>query len=346
MKLADEKRALAEISASRRTLRVVESFQAEQASIEADRAAVEELNKQIDDPVLKAASERYDAIKKELDEIKKTADEAAAGRNKLFKERDDIQAKLNEAYETKRASAAAFREANDRFYTKLNEDRQRRAERARAEKAAEEKAKKKEIADRLLEEAQQPAFQFFIEDCQTLIDFLSGKTANVTLKSGNNAPEEKASLPGVPKLEVRKVEDIPEGSIVRKKKGEDEESYFVGKKSKAKKTPKPAESPASPAPSAGPAPLQLPLPILSALLSLSIPPPANSADVPRVIEDLNIKKAWYEANQDRVTAENIAKAKARIDALNADEKAQSSGKHSGYHQVRLFLNTFPRVRDR
>ena len=61
--------------------------------------------------------------------------------------------------------------------------------------------------------------------------------------------------------------------------------------------------------------LNMPLATLSALLSLSIPPPASSADLPRVVEDLKTKKAWFEANQARVTAENKAKAEKEIERL-------------------------------
>ncbi|KAG6814185.1 hypothetical protein H0H92_000862 [Tricholoma furcatifolium] len=322
MKLADEKRALADISTSRRTRRVVESFQADQDSIEADRAKADELRKQLDDPEFKATSDRYDAIKTELDQLKKESDDAYAGRSKLFEERDSIQAQLNVLFNQKRDSAAQFREANDRYWNKVNEDRARRAERARAQRAAEEAQKKAELADRLLEEAKLPAFQFQIEDCQTLIDFLSGNSSgNVTYKS--TPLLEKTEIAGVAKLDIRQVDAVPEGSIVRKKKGEDEEAYFVGKgKTKGKKPAKATDAvPASPS---TPTDLNLPLPTLTALLTLSIPPPANSADVGRVIEDLKTKKAWFEANQARVTAENIAKAEKEIQRLTKDIKSSES----------------------
>jgi len=60
LKLADEKRALQEINQTKRIRRTVEGFQAESDAIDADRAAVEELKKQLDDPEAKAISERYD----------------------------------------------------------------------------------------------------------------------------------------------------------------------------------------------------------------------------------------------------------------------------------------------
>ncbi|KAI0638214.1 hypothetical protein C8Q77DRAFT_1187779 [Trametes polyzona] len=330
LKLVEEKRALQEISQWKRSRRIVEGFQTEQESIEADRAKADELRKQLDDPEAKAISERYDAIRAELDELKKESDEAYASRSKLLDERSALQGQLDELYNRKRESAQRYKDANDRFYAKLNEDRARRAERARAQRAAEEEAKKKEIAERLREEAEIPAFQAQIEDCQTLIDYFSGKSATATLSS-HKPLTEKADLAGVPKLELRKVDAAPEGVVVRKKKGDDEDAYFVGgggKKKGGKKGGHKASTPAAAAESSGTEAaasghLHVPLPTLSALLTLSIPPPTSIADVPRVIEDLKTKKAWFEANQARVTAENKAKAELEIRRLTG--KSADSG---------------------
>ncbi|OCH94074.1 hypothetical protein OBBRIDRAFT_789603 [Obba rivulosa] len=323
LKLGDEKRALQEISNCKRSRRIVEGFQADQASIETDRAQAEELRKQLDDPEAKAASERYDAIKAELDELKKESDEAYANRNKLLDERSAVQAQLDSLYNQKRESAQRFREANDRYWQKVNEDRARRAERARAQRAAEEEAKKKELVERLREEAEAPAFQAQIEDCQTLIDYFSGKTTGTPSFSADSGSTVKKELDGVPKLEIRKVEGPGEGMVVRKKKGDDDEAYFVGGKSKKGKKSN-IKTTASPSEGAS-GRLDIPLPTLSALLSLSIPPPTSPADIPRVIEDLKIKKAWFEANQPRVTAENKAKAEAEIRRLlgKSDEDVQT-----------------------
>ncbi|KAF9462656.1 hypothetical protein BDZ94DRAFT_1194307 [Collybia nuda] len=330
MKLADEKRALHEISTSKRNRRLVETFESDQQSIDADRRTEDELRKQLADPEFQAISQRYDEIKAELDELKKESDEAYAGRTKLFEERDSIQSQLNALFSQKRESVQSFREANDRYWNKVNEDRARRAERARAQRAAEEAEKKREIAERLREEAEVPAFQAQIEDCQTLIDYFSGKNSgNVTYKS---APlSARPDVAGVPKLEIRKVEATPEGSVVRKKKGEEEDAYFIGNKTKGKnkrgapKTPNGGE-PIPPNPSATNTQLNVPLPTLSALLSLSIPPPASTNDVPRVVEDLKTKRVWFEANQARVTAENVAKAENEIQRLtNVAQNTPSDG---------------------
>ena len=311
MTVADEKRALAEISQLKRNRRIVEGFQAEQDAIEADRKAADELRRQLDDPESTAMSNKYDALQAELDELKKAAEQSQEARNKLMDERTQLQAQLDALYSLKRESAQRFRDANDRFYQKLQEDRARRAERARAEREAQEAAKKKEIADRLREEAEIPAFQAQIEDCQTLIDYFSGKSSAPPTLSTD---KQKAGVAGVPELDIRKVEAPTDGVVLRKKKGEDDESYFVGGKGKkGKKSGKPAPTAESSEPSGDK--LNIPLPTLTALLSLSIPPPTSAADVPRLVEDLKTKKAWFEANQARVTAENKAKAEKEIEKL-------------------------------
>ncbi|KAH9853443.1 hypothetical protein C2E23DRAFT_884625 [Lenzites betulinus] len=324
LKLVEEKRALQEISQWKRSRRIVEGFQTEQEAIEADRAKADELRKQLDDPEAKAISERYDTIRAELDELKKESDDAYASRSKLLDERTALQNQLDELYNRKRDSAARFKEANDRFYAKLNEDRARRAERARAQRAEEEARKKNESVERLREEAEIPAFQAQIEDCQTLIDSFSGKSSAAPL-STQKPLMERSEVAGVPKLEIRKVDAAPEGAVVRKKKADADEAYFVGggkKKGGKKGGAKPA-TPAAAADANGAEPaaatqgsqLHVPLPTLSALLTLSIPPPTSTTDVPRVIEDLKTKKAWFEANQARVTAENKARAEAEIRRL-------------------------------
>jgi hypothetical protein len=325
--LAAEKRALQDISTFKRNRRTVESFETEQESIEADRRAADELRKQLDDPESKAVSDRFDAIKAELDELKKESDDAYTGRNKLFEERDSLQAEINTLYNTKRESAQRFRDANDRYWAKVNEDRARRAERLRAQRQAEESAKKLEIAERLREEASIPAFQAQIEDCQTLIDYFLGKTtSNITFASTSASLVPKKDVAGVAKLELRKVEAEPQqGLVPRKKKGEDEESYFVGGKGKkGKKGVIKANGPPETAPASTTSSTQLnvPLATLSALLSLSIPPPTATVDVPRVVEDLRTKKAWFEANQARVTTENVTKAEADIRRLTSGAKSE------------------------
>ena len=322
MKLVDEKRALAEISTCKRLRRTVESFQADQDSIDRDRVQVEELGKQLNDPEAIDLSKRAAAIKQDIEKIKKEGDEFHANRNKLYDERNEIKVQLDELHKQRREAAQKYREENDRYFTKVREDRARRAERARQQREAEEEAKRKETAQRLREEASIPAYQAQIEDCQTLIDFFLGKaTGNIRLSTSEQSTP-KGELAGVPKLEIRQVEADTAGLVQRKKKGEDEEAYFVGGKGKkggkkgkgGAKAAVNGDGDATPTASSSGS-LNVPLPTLTALLSLSIPPPSSPADVPRVVSDLQTKKAWFEANQARVTQENISKAEAEIQRL-------------------------------
>jgi hypothetical protein len=119
-----------------------------------------------------------------------------------------------------------------------------------------------------------------------------------------------------PTLEIRQVEAAPDSFVLRKKKGDEEEAFFVGGKGKSKSKKGKADANAPPVeatPSSSN--VNVPFGTLSALLSLSIPPPSSQADVARVVEDLKTKKAWFEANQARMTAEAIAKAEAEIQRL-------------------------------
>ena len=80
MKLAEEKRALTEISTLRRSKRNVEALATQQAAIDADRAKADELRAGLDDPESKAVSKRYDEIKNELDALQKEHEKTAGSR--------------------------------------------------------------------------------------------------------------------------------------------------------------------------------------------------------------------------------------------------------------------------
>lgn len=116
----------------------------------------------------------------------------------------------------------------------------------------------------------------------------------------------------MPQLELRKVEtEAPKGAVVAKKKGEQEEESwggFGGKK--GKKGGKKAPAPAAAAPTAEDEDkqetgtpkteaLNLPIGTLTALLSLGITSPLTTAEVPKAIESLQVKKKYFVDNQVR-----------------------------------------------
>lgn len=223
MKLVDEKRAIQDISTAKRQRRVIEGYQAQQDAIDAEKTKADELRKQLDDPELKAASERYDAVRAELDVLKKEGDESYASRNVLFDERNELQTQLDAVWSRKKAAASAYREAQDQYWAKMQEDRAKKAEKAREARQAIDNEKKQEVIERLREEGSAPAYQADIEDCQTLIDQLSGTASTAT--TGLHSGREQAT---VPELDLRKVDDaIDQNLVAVRKKGEEEMNYFV-----------------------------------------------------------------------------------------------------------------------
>ncbi|EJD53784.1 hypothetical protein AURDEDRAFT_96166 [Auricularia subglabra TFB-10046 SS5] len=331
MAIAQEKRALAEISTYKRARKTIEGFQAEEDAIQAERAKADALRNELNDPEAQALSARYTAIRKELDEIKEQSDAAYADRNKLFDERNALQKEINALHERRRESTQQYRDAHDRYWQKVNEDRARRAEKYRAQRAAEEEEKRKDIIEQIREEARIPAYESQIEDCQTLIDFFGkllhgGAAAAAAIAEASQLT--KADVAGVPKLEIRKVE-VDTNLVARKKKGEDEDNYFVGGKTKAKKGAK-ATTPQPPKETDKNAQLNIPLPTLTALLSLSIPPPASHGEIERTVDDLKTKKTWFEANQRRQTEENVKKGEEKIRQLEAKAQAKAGADANGH----------------
>lgn len=319
-------------------------LQADQDAINRDQTVMDDLHRQLDDPELKAAHERAEAIRAELDQLTKEGDEFHTNKNKLYAQRDGFKAELDTLYSRKRELNLTYKDANNRYFDKMNRDRERRNEQYKAERKAEQEAKERAHALELLEDAELPAFQEEIEDCQTLIDFFSGKGSGV--KERVDPASSKVALVGVPELELRQVETAPAAGFVQfTKKGDDEDVYFAGSKGKGKGRKNGGKvkpngaaavdgetygdaTPPTPAPSSSDK-LQVPLATLRALLKMSIPPPSSTADVVRIVEDLKTKKAWYDANQARVTKENVAKAEAEIQRLAKESSGAKAPSPSG-----------------
>lgn len=182
---------------------------------------------------------------------------------------------------------------------KMNDDRAKRVDRQRSERQAIDDAKRAETNERLLEEAQAPAFEREIEDCSTLIYFFERRIG----VASTSAPSTRLGGPsatGLPKLELRTVETAaPVGGVALKKKGEQEEESFMcagGKKGKKGKKAPLADGEEAPVVNQA---LNLPFGTLSALLTLGITSPITVAQVPKTIEALETKKQYFTDNQVR-----------------------------------------------
>jgi hypothetical protein len=243
-------------------------------------------------PAVHAMAPRCDA---ELDEIEKEEDEFYSNRSQLFEERTSMQQQLDALFAERCESSARFCEANDQSYENLNGDQARRAERRRAQKEAEEE-KQKVCVLQLQEEASRPAFQLKIEDCDMLIDFFSGKSTTTIVSS--EKPEAGYAKPA---REVRQVEAAPDNLtiVTRKKKGEEQVTYFVSGRdeNKGKKGPKVNGAAAAAEVPLSSSNVNLTFATLPTLPLDVYPPSAvTQADMPHMVEDLMTKKAWFETN--------------------------------------------------
>ncbi|CDR88259.1 related to BFR1-Nuclear segregation protein [Sporisorium scitamineum] len=344
MKLVEEKKALSEISQLKKNRKVVENFDTLQASIDADRAKVDQLKSTLDSPEAKALNKRYDEIKAELDAIQAEQDKQAGSRGRLLDQRTQLSSQLDALYQSRRDRQAAFRAANDAFYAKLNQERERRLQKQREERAAHEAEKRKEHEQQLREEAALPAFAKEIEDCDVLINYFSKSAGVAQDKKDPASAAGEAKAVGGKALNLRQVNSeamVPKGAVLRTK-NQDEETYFAGnaknRKSKGRTNKRGTpldlasstadeadENASSPA---GESKLNVPLGTLSALLALSIPPPANASDVGRVVENLKLKKQYFVSNQARVTKENVDRvekllAKASVED-NMEKEAEAA----------------------
>ncbi|SHO80036.1 Similar to S.cerevisiae protein BFR1 (Component of mRNP complexes associated with polyribosomes) [Malassezia sympodialis ATCC 42132] len=309
MKIVEERKALNEIHTLKRTRKTVEQFGAQQAEIDGLRARVNELRSTLDDPEAAAAHRRYDEIKQELDALAKEQEKTVGSRSKLQAQRNALSKKLDELYQARRDRAAAFHAENDKYFARVHAERERRQEAQRKERLEAEHARQVQEEQELREEAALPAFAKEIDDCDQLIRYFSGK-----------GDEEKASTTTSTAVPADRMPsaDVPEGAVVVPKKSE-EEDYFAGT---AKKKGKSRKGRAQDADESGA--LHVPFGMLSALLSLSIPPPANQADLPRVVENIRLKREYFVSNQARQTAENIRKADEKIAAQKSKREAQNA----------------------
>jgi hypothetical protein len=194
---------------------------------------------------------------------------------------------------------------------KLNDERAKRDERRRAERKEYEESKRAEVNERLLEEAQAPAFEREIEDCQTLIRFFQQR---IGLSNGAGFASSSASssglgfnrpkVAGVPELQPRKVEqvDFPKGAVPLKSWG------GLAKSKKGRKQQQQQQQGANTDGEANAASnddekLNLPFGTLSGLMALGIPAPLTTGEVQKTIDSLNLKKKYFTDNQVRAREE-------------------------------------------
>jgi hypothetical protein len=292
MKLVDEKKALGDISGLHRVKKSFSVFAQQQKAIDDVKAQISELKKSGEHPEAKALNDRYNEIQKELDEMRKETDEAFKNLNSLRNERNaaftDQQEKYNKIKEIKDKYYAAKRAHRD--YE--NEARRIRIQKQQAERAEYEAGKRREIAERKLEEASAPAYQEDILTGENLIRYFDPSSADVKEAAG---PSKFAAVAS------RTVDSSAlEGARVHKKT-DDDDNYFVGGGGKKKKGKKAVATATS-----TPEKFHLSVDVIEQLARIGVDPPVSYSHVPIVITKIKEKIEFWKSDQGRKTKEVTA----------------------------------------
>ncbi|KAF9406568.1 hypothetical protein BGZ94_003064 [Podila epigama] len=316
IKLVEEKRILSEISVLKKAKKTVETSQAQQAAIDADKAAIAALKETIDDQTAKALSAEYNTLQAQVDEISKAKDTVWKKRNDLFDERTRLQKELDAEYQRKKTINdeyfAALRE-----YTKFQQEEQiRKREEYQAKKQQELEEKRLAIAKEERELAEIPAYTNEIVTCESVYKYLVGFSTDE--KRIAEAAAIASTTVEAPKANIRQVDtttNVPSGVMLTKKSDKVEEVFFAGK-SKKNKGPKEKKVEANS--------FKLPLAVLEQLVELKIVVPTSTVDLEKTLDALAEKRDFFKANQEKATAENKRKAEERIAKLTLSDETEKT----------------------
>ncbi|KAI1430368.1 hypothetical protein F5Y12DRAFT_19756 [Xylaria sp. FL1777] len=309
MKLVDEKKSLNEISNLRKQRKNFAQFDNSQKAIDDLKAKIKEIKDGMDDPESRALSERYSKVQSELDSIKAEQDEAFKNLNSLRDERTKLQVHQQEKFLAVRKLKDDYYAAKKAFSEYEREARQKVRERQKAERERFDKEKKKERAQKMLQEASDPAYLEEIRRANSLLHFFDPSSVST----------EKAPLladSGLTAQASRKVDDsgLKGTKLVRKEDRDDDYLPAIKKGKKGKKSVAVEKSGFNCPPS-----------VIDDCSFLDIDPPMSAADVPTVIEKVKAKLDHWKSDQQAETQRNVEKAKKEIEKLEAEEAADASG---------------------
>ncbi|CAG8451932.1 14624_t:CDS:2 [Cetraspora pellucida] len=282
LKIVDEKRIISDISGLKRSKKIVETFEAQQAAIEAEQKVIDDMRKDLEDNELKEINSQYDTIKAELETISKDQAMDREKRNELFDEKKKIREQINAQIANRRTIQDEYNKAKQEYWQKVDED-----------------------------QASIPAYEEDIQICESLINYFHihhgvGKAEEVVsnpIVNDNSQPDTTSNI-----RQPDTTSNVPEGCVSLTKKYEDEDDLFGGKLSKKVKSQKKKK----PNKASG---FQLPFSIMDQLILVKVTIPLSPSDVEKVVNELTEKKDYFVKNQDRITKENIAKAEEEIAAL-------------------------------
>jgi len=315
MKIVDEKKNLAEITALNKQKKGFAGFEQAQKQIDDIKAQIAEIKKSMDDPASKALSDEYTKINTELEEIKGKQDEVFKNLNQLRDERTRANEAQQVAYTNLKDIKDKYWQAK-RAYAEYEKEAYRvRRERQKAERDAYEAGKRKQVAEAKLEEASAPAYGDEIQTAQSLIRYFDPSSQEAKATAGPGKFAAQAS---------RTVEATGIKGTALPRKGDADEDYFAGNGGKKGKKNRKAQNAASPAPEAPAGKFNLSFGVIEQLAKIDVQPPSSQAAVAGVVEQIKSKLESWQKDQDRKTQENVDKAKKEIERLEAETENSDS----------------------
>jgi uncharacterized coiled-coil DUF342 family protein len=294
MKIVDEKKNLAEITALNKQKKGFAGFEQAQKQIDDIKAQIAEIKKSMDDPASKALSDEYTKITTELDEIKGKQDEVFKNLNQLRDERTRANEAQQVAYTNLKDIKDKYWQAK-RAHAEYEKEAYRvRRERQKAERDAYEAGKRKQVAEAKLEEASAPAYGDEIQTAQSLIRYFDPSSQEAKAAAGPGKFAAQAS---------RTVEATAIKGTALPRKGDAEEDYFAGNGGKKGKKNRKAQNAASPAPDAPAGKFNLSFGVIEQLAKIDVQPPSSQAAVAGVVEQIKSKLESWQKDQDRKTQE-------------------------------------------
>jgi chromosome segregation ATPase len=291
MKLVDEKKALNEISSLTKARKNFSAFDAQQKGIDDVKAQIAEQKKQLDDPEQKALSQKYTELQTELDGLKAEQDDAFKSMKALREQTDKARAEQQEKY-------MAMKQVKDTYYQQKRafadydfQARKIRQEKKRQEQQEWQATKRKENANKHLEEASAPAYQDEILTAEGLIRHFDPSALPAKETTGPSKFTASAQ---------RTVTESEFKGTRVSKKDEPQEDYFAGTGGKKGKKGKKGGNAAA-APAEGK--FSLNMGIIEELSKVGVDAPSSQADVPTVVEKLKEKLAQWKKDQDKKTKE-------------------------------------------
>lgn len=302
MKLVDEKKALADVSALRKQRKAFGAFDESQKQIDEVKEQLNELRKEMDNPEFKALSDEYTKIAQELDTIKAEQDSA-------FKDLNANRDALTKTRATQDQKYAELKSLQDDYYNQLRSyrDYEREAVRQREARRKQERdayaiERKRKDLDRDLEEASWPAYGEELRACDNLLRILDPSYVKSSAQVG---PSQFAATI------QRTVDDSGlKGTRLSRKGEEEEQSYFVGtggkKGKKGKKQNRGGESgtatPGTPSETKDLGRFFEPG-VAQQFETVGLAPPSSQEEIPSLMEKIKEKKEQWTKNQDSKTKE-------------------------------------------